>query len=112
MSLDKDNGLGQAKSRNARILGISLIVLSIPPWIAIFIVPFFPLSKITIGIICVTLLVVSEIMFWGGSLIVGVEMASKWQKFSNPLSWLWPKKSANKTNGPSFPMKDEPQENN
>jgi hypothetical protein len=66
-------------------LGLILIVLSFLPWVAIpLVVPFLPL-----------LLVVAEILFWLGVLLVGKEVTQRYRQYFT-LSFL--KKQVRKFN--------------
>jgi len=63
-------------------LGLILIVLSFVPWLAIaFILPFLPLSVAQKAISIPVLLVLAEIIFWLGVLLVGKEVAQRYRQY-------------------------------
>ncbi len=63
-------------------LGLILMVLSFLPWVAIpFVVPFLPLSTAQKAASVPVLLVVAEIMFWLGVLLVGKEVAQRYRQY-------------------------------
>lgn len=68
-------------------LGIGLIVLSLSLWLVPVIIPFTPLSmKAKAGIITGSL-IVAEVMFWIGAVLVGKEVAAKFKSYLNPANW-------------------------
>ncbi|MBW4608453.1 MAG: transporter suffix domain-containing protein [Hassallia sp. WJT32-NPBG1] len=63
-------------------LGLILIVLSFLPWVAIaFVVPFLPLSAAQKAVSVPVLLVLAEIFFWLGVLLVGKEVAQRYRQY-------------------------------
>jgi hypothetical protein len=63
-------------------LGLILIVLSFLPWVAIaFVVPFLPLSAAQKAVSVPVLLVLAEILFWLGVLLVGKEVAQRYRQY-------------------------------
>ena len=63
-------------------LGLIIIVLSFLPWVAIaFVVPFLPLSVAQKALAVPVLLVVTEILFWLGVLVVGKEVAQRYRQY-------------------------------
>lgn len=69
-------------------IGIYLIFLSFVPYLSIFIVPFLPLSGTAKAASISILVVMGEIMFWGGGIIVGKEVVSKYRRYFNPRNWF------------------------
>jgi hypothetical protein len=68
-------------------LGISLIVLSTLLFISIIGVPFLNVdSKIKITISTV-LVVLGEITFWSGGILLGKELFNKYKSYFNPKTW-------------------------
>ncbi|MFB5285192.1 transporter suffix domain-containing protein [Peribacillus sp. Hz7] len=68
-------------------IGIGLIIISLLSWLIPIIVPFTPLStKLKAGIITGGL-IFAEVMFWGGALLVGKEVAAKFKSYLNPRNW-------------------------
>ncbi|MBW4570025.1 MAG: transporter suffix domain-containing protein [Tolypothrix carrinoi HA7290-LM1] len=63
-------------------LGLILIVLSFLPWVAIpFVLPFLPLSAAQKALAIPVLLVLAEIFFWLGLLLVGKEVAQRYRQY-------------------------------
>ena len=63
-------------------LGVILIVLSFLPWVAIpTVVPFLPLSAAQKAASVPALLVLAEILFWLGVLLVGKEVAENYRQY-------------------------------
>lgn len=60
-------------------LGIGLIVLSLSLWLVLSV-------KAKAGIITGSL-IVAEVMFWIGAVLVGKEIAAKFKGYLNPANW-------------------------
>jgi hypothetical protein len=78
-------------------LGIILLLVCIPFFLAIPIVPFLDLdtkAKVTISTI---LLITGEVLFWVGGLLVGKELLTKYKSYLNPINWFKKNKSDDKT---------------
>ncbi|WP_155593877.1 transporter suffix domain-containing protein [Lysinibacillus cavernae] len=68
-------------------LGIGIIIFSLSLWLIPIITPFTPIpTKLKAGIIPGSI-VVAEIMFWVGALLVGKEAANKFKSYLNPKKW-------------------------
>ncbi|MEN6313624.1 MAG: transporter suffix domain-containing protein [Clostridiaceae bacterium] len=67
--------------KNLKYIGIRLIVGSFLFWIIIPIVTVLPLTLTAKGILTGIILVVAEVMFWSGGLIVGKEILKKFNLF-------------------------------
>jgi uncharacterized membrane protein len=68
-------------------LGIALIFASFALWIIPFAAPFAPVSaKSKAGIISGAV-IVAEVLFWAGVLLVGKEVAKKIRGYVNPMNW-------------------------
>ena len=68
-------------------IGIILILLSFPFFLAIPVVPFLEMEsgvKITVSTV---LLVLGEIIFWSGGLLLGKELFTKYKSYLNPKNW-------------------------
>jgi hypothetical protein len=68
--------------------GISLMVLASVLFLCIPVVPFLSVdgkTKITISTI---LFIAGEITFWGGGLLVGKELFTKYKSYFNPVHWF------------------------
>ncbi|NQU31963.1 MAG: transporter suffix domain-containing protein [Bacteroidetes bacterium] len=77
------------KNTNWKVkLGIILMIVSIPLFLAVFLIPFLSIDgklKITLTTI---LLIVAEVIFWGGGLLVGKELFTKYKAHMNPKNWF------------------------
>ncbi|AFZ58899.1 transporter suffix domain-containing protein [Anabaena cylindrica FACHB-243] len=65
-------------------LGLVLIIVSFFPWLAIaIIVPFLPISVAQKALLIPALLVLAEVIFWLGVLLVGKEVAQRYKRYLN-----------------------------
>ncbi|MBS9391092.1 MAG: transporter suffix domain-containing protein [Dolichospermum sp. WA123] len=65
-------------------LGLVLIIISFLPWLIIaVIVPFLPISLAQKAILVPALLVLAEVLFWLGALLVGKEVVQKYRRYLN-----------------------------
>ncbi|MDB9438073.1 hypothetical protein BMF77_02260 [Dolichospermum sp. UHCC 0315A] len=65
-------------------LGLVLIIISFLPWLIIaVIVPFLPISLAQKAILVPVLLVLAEVLFWLGALLVGKEVVQKYRRYLN-----------------------------
>ena len=63
-------------------LGLILIIISFSPWLAIaVIVPFLPISLAQKALLVPALLVLAEVLFWTGVLLVGKEVVQKYSRY-------------------------------
>jgi hypothetical protein len=69
-------------------LGIVLFILSFVLYALILMVPLLPVSLQTKTLITTLLVVVGEISFWSGGLILGKEVVRKYRRFFNPKNWF------------------------
>lgn len=68
-------------------LGLGLLIFSLLLYLIPVITPFTPLSiKVKAGIITGGI-VIAEVSFWLGALLVGKEVASKFKRYLNPKNW-------------------------
>jgi len=82
------------KGKNWQIkLGIFLMIFSGVFFAATFIIPLFDLPTRTKVIASTTSLVLMEVVFWSGGLLVGKELFTKYKKQLDPRSWFKKKKS-------------------
>jgi hypothetical protein len=64
--------------------GLVLIIISFLPWLIIaVIVPFIPISLAQKAILVPALLVLAEVLFWLGALLVGKEVVQKYRRYLN-----------------------------
>lgn len=69
-------------------LGIILMIVCVPFFLAIPLIPFLDFetkAKVTISTV---LLVIGEVLFWGGGLLVGKELFTKYKAYFNPKNWF------------------------
>ncbi|MDB4334911.1 transporter suffix domain-containing protein [bacterium] len=82
------------KKKNWKIrLGILLIILCIPFFLFIPIIPFLEMeakTKITLSTVS---LIIGEVLFWVGGILVGKELVVKYKSYFIPKNWF--KKSDN-----------------
>ncbi|MBO1057505.1 MAG: transporter suffix domain-containing protein [Dolichospermum sp. JUN01] len=65
-------------------LGLVLIIISFLPWLIIaVIVPFIPISLAQKALLIPALLVLAEVLFWLGALLVGKEVVQKYRRYLN-----------------------------
>ena len=68
-------------------LGIGIIIFSLSLWLIPIITPFTPIpTKVKAGIIPGSI-IVAEILFWLGALLVGKEVANNFKGYLNPKKW-------------------------
>ena len=69
-------------------LGLFLIIISIPLFLLIPIIPFLNLeNKLKITFTTATL-IAAEVIFWAGGILVGKELYSKYKSYLNPKNWF------------------------
>ncbi len=69
-------------------VGIFLIIFCIPFFLFIPIIPFLEMegkTKITLSTIS---LIIGEVMFWVGGILVGKELFRKYKSYFNPKNWF------------------------
>jgi hypothetical protein len=69
-------------------IGILLIVLSFVFYGLILLIPLLSVTLKTKTILTTSLVVVGEISFWSGGLILGKEMVNKYRSLFNPKNWF------------------------
>ena len=80
-------------------LGIFLIVLSSLLYALLIVIPFLDISvSIKLGITPI-IVIVGEIIFWIGGVLVGKEFIMRHKKYLNPLNWTKKNKSCENNNG-------------
>lgn len=76
-------------SKNWQIkLGIFLMIFSGVFFAATFIIPLFDLPAKTKVIASTTSLILMEVVFWSGGLLVGKELFAKYKNRLNPKNWF------------------------
>ena len=82
------------KSKNWQIkLGIFLMIFSGVFFAATFIIPLFDIPTKTKVIASTTSLILMEVVFWSGGLLVGKELFTKYKQQLNPKNWFRKKES-------------------
>ncbi len=75
-------------SKNWQIkMGIFLMIFSGVFFVATFIIPLFDLPVKTKVIASTTSLILMEVVFWSGGLLVGKELFLKYKNRLNPKNW-------------------------
>lgn len=68
-------------------IGMFLIISSFIIWVIPVGIPFLPLSGKVKAISITSCLVLAEVTFWIGAIMVGKEVAGKIRKYFNPKNW-------------------------
>ncbi len=77
------------KKKNWQIkLGIFLMIFSGVFFAATFIIPLFDIPTRVKVIASTTSLVLMEVVFWSGGLLVGKELFTRYKKQLNPKNWF------------------------
>jgi len=69
-------------------IGIVLISVSTLLFASLLIIPFLNISTEVKLSATTIVVIVSEITFWTGGLLVGKEVVTKYKKYFNPLNWF------------------------
>jgi hypothetical protein len=69
-------------------IAISLILLSGLFFGMIFVIPFFPLSLTTKGVLVTASIISGEIAWWVGVAIAGKQVITKYRHYLNPRNWF------------------------
>ena len=80
-------------------LGIILIIASIPFFLSLAAIPFLDYETKTKATISIVILVIAEVTFWSGGLLVGKELFTKYKAYMNPKNWFKKKQD----NSPNLP---------
>lgn len=68
--------------------GIGLLILSAFIFMSLPIIPFLNMeNKVKISL-TTTIIIIGEIVFWSGGLLVGKELFSKYKSYFNPKNWF------------------------
>lgn len=68
-------------------IGIILIILSVVFFLSIPVVPFLDMEKGVKITVSTVLLVLGELTFWSGGLLLGKELFTKYKSYLNPKNW-------------------------
>lgn len=66
-----------ARARRWAAVGVTLMTASLVLWCLLPAVPFLPLSVAARGTVATALIVVAEVIFWGGAAMAGPEAARR-----------------------------------
>lgn len=69
-------------------LGILLMIVSVPLFLFLPAIPFLNVDNTDKVKITTIVLIVAEVLFWSGGLLVGKELFSKYKSYLNPVSWF------------------------
>ena len=77
------------KKRNWKIrVGLFLIIFCIPFFLFIPAIPFLDMEAKSKMILSTISLVIGEILFWGGGILLGKELFIKYKSYFNPKNWF------------------------
>ncbi len=79
--------------------GVSLIILSAFLFTSLLAIPFIDVAGKTKITITTILIVLGEITFWTGGILLGKELFSKYKSYFNPLNWFKKKSGQQPLNG-------------
>jgi len=83
-------------------LGIVLISVSVAFFLIIFAMPFIPMNLKVKVALTTTLVVVGEVSFWVGTLLIGKEVYKKFMAYLKSGEWLEKKKEDVDKNEPEL----------
>ena len=69
-------------------LGLILIILSAIFFTSLLMIPFLRIDKKIIISITTMAIIIGEVLFWTGGILVGKEIFSKYKSFLNPMNWF------------------------
>ncbi len=69
-------------------LGLSLIILSTLIFASLLIIPFLKIDNTNKISFTTIIIIIGEITFWTGGLLVGKEILSKYKSYLNPKNWF------------------------
>ncbi|RFU71499.1 hypothetical protein D0469_01280 [Peribacillus saganii] len=75
------------KSKVLYKLGWLFIIISCLCWLLIAIIPFLPFSTGVKAVSVTASIVLAEVFFWIGALLVGKEVVTKYKSYMNPKNW-------------------------
>jgi hypothetical protein len=88
--------VSKMKNANWKIkLGILLMIISVPAFLAIPIVPFTDFNTETKITVSTILLIIGEVLFWSGGLLVGKVLFTKYKSYLNPKNWVNKRSNSN-----------------
>ena len=86
------------KNKNWKIkLGIFLMIFSGVFFFMLLIIPFMNFDAKTKVTMSTVSLIIGEIVFWSGGLLVGKELFTKYKSYLNPVNWFKKKSKENES---------------
>lgn len=69
-------------------LGLTLVIISIPVFLSIPLLPFILEGASTKVTFTTIVLIIAEVLFWSGGLMLGKELSAKYKAHMNPFNWF------------------------
>ncbi|MFJ7829299.1 transporter suffix domain-containing protein [Peribacillus sp. NPDC097284] len=79
-------------------IGMVLLMLSLLTWLIPVVAPFTPFSTNTKAMIIGGAIIIAEIMFWVGAILVGKEVAARYKSYLHPKNWRKKREGENHRN--------------
>ena len=77
------------KNKNWKFkLGLSLVIFSIPVFLLLPVIPFLDIENSKKVLFTTIIIIVAEVTFWGGGLLLGKELFTKYKSYLNPKNWV------------------------
>lgn len=77
------------KKQNWKIrLGLTLVIACIPFFLIIPVIAFLKMENTTKVTLSTISLVIGELLFWSGGLLLGKELFTKYKSYFNPANWF------------------------
>ena len=85
------------KNKNWKFkLGLSLVILSVPVFLLLPIIPFLDIENSQKVLATTIIIIVAEVIFWSGGLLLGKELFTKYKSYLNPKYWFKKKSEKDK----------------
>lgn len=69
-------------------LGVVFIIISFILWVFILGAPWLPISNTLKVSMVAIFIILGEIFFWGGTILIGKDMIKKYKQYLNPIKWF------------------------
>ncbi|MFJ7678952.1 transporter suffix domain-containing protein [Peribacillus sp. NPDC097264] len=79
-------------------IGMVLLMLSLLTWLIPVVAPFTPFSTNIKAMIIGGAIIIAEIMFWVGAILVGKEVAARYKSYLHPKNWRKKREGENHRN--------------
>lgn len=73
-------------------VGLVLVIVSIPIFLFLLFIPFLDTSDKNKIFISTVTIVIAEVLFWSGGLLLGRQLFDKYKSYFNPGNWFKTKK--------------------